>query len=115
MCTMAKVGMSTDRTHLVGWYFDPWHGGCLRRVRWLAEGRFRIDGVYGSDEPDTGGAWYADATVQRVREGEYLLAVDFAGKPHHPGVRHAVYRRRRLHWKDGNVWTQLYVHRNQLR
>ena len=51
-----------------GWYYDPLHGHCMRRIRRTSTHRYRITGVYGDDEPNTGGTWYA-------------LEVDVVGKP----------------------------------
>ena len=33
-----------------GFYFDPWHGGCLRRIAKVNENHYKIYGVYGNDE-----------------------------------------------------------------
>ena len=31
---------------VAGIYFDPWHGGCLRRIVKTAEDTYKIYGVY---------------------------------------------------------------------
>lgn len=102
-----------------GFYFDPKHGGCLRRVRRIDESTFRIDGVYGDDEPHTFGHWHAVARVRDRRGGVTSLRVDFGGKPF---VDHARFydawhdaAQRVIRWQDGNVWTRMFVHRAQLR
>ena len=33
-----------------GFYFYPWHGGCLRRIVKVKEHHYKIYGVYGNDE-----------------------------------------------------------------
>lgn len=64
-----------------GWYYDPLHGNCLRRIKRLGVRQYRIWGVYGSDEPHTGDRWYATATATPRGREEYDLIVDFSGKP----------------------------------
>ena len=99
-----------------GWYFDPNHGGCLRRVEKIAHG-FRIHGVYGDDEmPLTHRPWSAVATKHPTKQHTYL--VDFAGK--HLLAHKRVYearwdgKRRRLSWEDGNTWFHMFAHHSQL-
>lgn len=98
----------------VGYFFDPKHGGCLRIIS-RARGRtLRIRGAYGSDEPDTGTAWTATASMDsRTLHGDVPLTVHFAGKkhlthsPHYTATWHP--KRRRITWQDGNTWTQMYT------
>ena len=100
---------------LDGFYLDPKHGNCLRRIETLNRGEYRIRGVYGNDEPHTGGPWSAIMTIKD--DGRYL--VDFAGK---------IERKERfLHawpcandkgrtdvcWADGNRWSRIYEHPTQ--
>ena len=102
---------------LQGWYHDPLHGHCLRRIRRLSSDRYRITGVYGDDEPHTGQTWYAIVSVTSVTgDGDRLLQVDFSGKPTKTDrFMTARWSKRRIHWSDGNVWTMLYVSPKQLR
>lgn len=95
-----------------GFYFDPLHGGCLRRVRRVDTDFYRIDGVYGSDEIPRHGYWYAFARFV----GPGRLRVDFVGKPtKRPRFLHATYAADgRIRWEDGNVWVPLHVHPRQL-
>lgn len=98
-----------------GWYYDPLHGHCLRRVRRVSPDVYEITGVYGNDEPHTHRSWTASMTV--LEHGKSTrLQVDFAGKPIKKNrFMTAVYKDRKIHWKeDGNVWHQLYVHPRQL-
>lgn len=99
-----------------GVYFDPLHGGCLRRVRRTSPRTYVVHGVYGDDEaPRTWGHWTATATVVSHEGDAVHLRVDFSGKPGKtPRVLTARYARRAICWEDGNVWTQLYVHPMQL-
>lgn len=94
---------------LDGWYYDPLHGHCLRRIeRAPTASTYRIYGVFGADErPRTGAPWVAIAVVQAPNR----LLVDFAGKPgKRPRFLRATVGRRRIDWEDGNVWHKLYVH-----
>ena len=104
---------------LQGWYYDPLHGGCLRRVRRTSRDRYRITGVYGDDEPHTGGSWYALVTAapaDGVAEERIDLRVDFVGKPSKSNrLMTARWSRRRIYWDDGNVWQMLHVSPEQLR
>ena len=87
-----------------GFWYDPLHGGCLRRIR---DGK--ILGVYGNDERTTGAPWFA--TYARIGSS---VAVDFAGKPGKiPQKMTATLDGRSLRWSDGNVWKRLYMHRSQ--
>ena len=97
---------------LTGFYYDPLHGGCLRRVKRLGKDTYLIVGVYGDDErPHTHGRW--TATIKRV--GSDVLHVDFHGKPT-KADRHmtATFDARVIKWSDGNVWRRLFVHGDQL-
>lgn len=102
-----------------GFFFDPLHGGCLRRIVKTGGRFYKIKGVYGKDEKDTHKYWYADVFFKNKEDTHYVLEVDFrTGKKNktYNTVMSAVYipTRRELHWSDGNVWKQLYVHKNQL-
>ena len=100
---------------LEGWYHDPKHGHCLRRILRVSPGVYTIVGVYGDDEtPRTHQAWTARVTTPDGRH----LRVDFGGKTllSHARVYRATYDgARRIDWEDGNHWTRLYVHPAQLR
>ena len=95
-----------------GFYFDPKHGGCLRRVRRVASTTYHIDGVYGDDEAVGAGApWHAIArVVARPKAGVLHLKVLFVGKQKQRCTYDAAYAERTLHWDDGNAWNQMYVH-----
>jgi len=100
-----------------GFYFDPKHGGCLRRIRKVNQMTYRIDGVYGSDEIGTHGYWSACARVVRTSRTSTMLRVDFKGKPSKVDrYLSAEYKHstRRIHWEDGNVWTKMFTHATQL-
>lgn len=101
---------------LQGWYYDPLHGHCLRRIRRTSVHRYRITGVYGDDEqPNTGGTWHANVTATPDGDEEYALEVDFAGKPTKRNrFMTARWSKRQIFWDDGNVWKQLYVSPLQL-
>ena len=100
---------------LQGWYYDPLHGHCLRRIRRTSVHRYRIAGVYGDDEPNTGGTWHANVTATPDGDDEYVLEVDFAGKPTKRNrFMTARWSKRQIFWDDGNVWKQLYVSPLQL-
>lgn len=94
-----------------GWYFDPKHGGCLRRVRRVTSTSYRIDGVYGDDEAVGAGVpWHAVARVVAREPGVLRLKVFFVGKLKRRRTYDAAYAERVLHWDDGNAWIQMYVH-----
>lgn len=97
-----------------GYYFDPKHGGCLRRIVTVRRGLvYSVVGVYGDDEPMTGRAWTACITVDDAG----TLVVDFAGKPiKHERFLTASYdaAARTISWCDGNTWTKLFVAPSQL-
>lgn len=103
-----------------GFYFDPKHGGCLRRIWRVGTGVFRVGGVYGDDERQTGNYWFATASVAGVADarGRVPLTVDFSrGKPCKTRTVYAAHWspvRRRIRWDDGNAWVKLYVHPRQL-
>ena len=99
---------------LTGWYHDPLHGHCLRRITRLAPTRYRIHGAFGADETPTGGYWHATLEVTHAHaDGTLLLLVDFAGKPGKvPRYLRGrwIPRRAAIAWEDGNVWHQLHTH-----
>ena len=99
-----------------GFYFDPHHGNCLRKVARIGPDVYRITGVYGDDErPLTHRPWTAVMRVVERRGEGRRLRVDFAGKPiKRDRFMTAVYRERRLRWvEDGHEWLQLYSHGSQ--
>ena len=99
-----------------GWYYDPLHGHCLRRIRRISPCKYRITGVYGDDEPHTGGTWYAIITATPKGADEYALQVDFVGKPIKSNrFMTARWSKRQILWDDGNVWKLLYVSPLQLK
>ena len=61
-----------------GFYYDPNHGGCLRKIKLSNTGSFLITGAYGSDEPETGKKW--TATAKKIGKNEYCIY--FSGKKH---------------------------------
>uniref|UniRef100_A0A6C0L0S9 Uncharacterized protein n=1 Tax=viral metagenome TaxID=1070528 RepID=A0A6C0L0S9_9ZZZZ len=93
---------------LTGYYYDPKHGGCLRKISKIDENSFKIIGAYGNDEPNTNKKWTAIMKKTKKRD-EYL--VDFSGKKH---VNHGSYiskwvnKDRVLKWEDGNTWVLMY-------
>tara|TARA_B100000214_G_C23963918_1_gene626724 strand:- start:758 stop:1120 length:363 start_codon:yes stop_codon:yes gene_type:complete len=115
-----------------GFYFDPWHGGCLRRISMVKENQYKIHGVYGNDEiikqpknveyhPEssekTNKYWYAIMEICKVEKNLYYLKVYFKGKPGKKRLYYdAVYdeKKRRIKWDDTNIWKQLYYHKKQL-
>jgi hypothetical protein len=101
-----------EKRTMDGFWFDPKHGGCLRRIVRVDATTYHVRGVYGDDEAIAPGQpWTA---VIAWSDGCYR--VDFAGKPTKKTrfltVRH---RGRRLVWCDGNVWRRMYLHTGQLR
>lgn len=101
-----------------GHFYDPLHGGCLRRVRSVGAGAYRIDGVYGDDEaPLTWRAWHATARVEGCTAAAWTLLVDFHGKERPTRFATATYEpsKGRICWDDGNVWKRLFTHPVQLR
>jgi hypothetical protein len=115
-----------------GFYFDPWHGGCMRRIAKARENQFKIYGVYGNDEnrrlpkdveyhPEgsdmTNKYWYATCRVQNNHDNLYHLKVYFGGKRGKKRLHYdAVYdeKKRQIKWDDTNVWKQMYHHPKQL-
>ena len=101
-----------------GLYYDPKHGGCLRRIWRAGPDTYRIVGVYGSDEtPHTHRSWYAQARVVSRSATKWGLVVDFAGKPIKPDrFLTASFEpgKRRIRWEDGNTWQGLFYHASQL-
>tara|TARA_Y100000389_G_C17468278_1_gene527762 strand:+ start:1268 stop:1567 length:300 start_codon:yes stop_codon:yes gene_type:complete len=91
-----------------GFYYDPFHGGCLRKIkRSNTDDSFLITGAYGDDEPETGKKW--TATAKKI--GKNVYCVSFSGKKH---VNHGDYKAvwneksRELNWQDGNKWKLLF-------
>ena len=115
-----------------GFYFDPWHGGCLRRIAKVNENKYKIYGVYGNDEntrlpknveyhtegsETTNKYWYATLRVCYVDKNFYHLKVYFGGKKGKKRLHYdAVYdeKKRHIKWDDSNTWKQLYYHKKQL-
>ena len=60
-----------------GFYYDPQHGGCLRKIVLYAQNKYKIIGAYGNDEPNTGSKWHVIATKTRRKNMYY---VDFSSK-----------------------------------
>lgn len=118
---------------LAGFYYDPWHGGCLRRIIKVNEDTYRILGVYGNDEstkvskkleydPEpssmTNKFWNATLVVTEKKEDVYKLNVDFSqkkGKQRFTYNAMYVVKERVIKWDDSNTWKQLYYHPKQLR
>ena len=103
-----------------GHYYDPKHGGCLRRVtaRDAQGASYLIEGVYGDDEaPWTGEAWFAVAYAVPSGPTSFSLVVDFVGKRKPNRFLTATYdaRERRIRWCDGNAWVRLFTHESLLR
>ena len=103
---------------LVGTFFDPFHGGCLRRIVRTKQDHYKILGVYGNDEPpaNPGDSWTATATVVERTYALTKLSVHFGGKRiiNHKLTYIAVWRpcKRCLQWEDGNVWRKAYTQKN---
>ena len=95
---------------LEGFYYDPNHGGCLRKITKINSegGDYKITGAYGDDEPTTGTKWTAFISKTKKKNVFY---VDFSGKKH---VTHGPYmttwnaKKRTLNWEDGNTWQKMY-------
>ena len=102
-----------------GYYFDPYHGGCLRVIRKRGDGTFFILGVYGSDEPSTNRPWTATASLlpQKTWMGGQRMSVDFGGKVHltHSTLYRATWYPERgvIRWQDGNRWKKMHVSPSQ--
>ena len=117
---------------IAGIYFDPWHGGCLRRIVKTANGAYTIHGVYGNDDnvrmpshveydPEaselTHRYWRATLRVRETEGHRHTLIVDFSSKVGKKRVLYsAVYdeKKRVIEWDDTNTWTQMYYNRKQL-
>ena len=115
-----------------GFYFDPWHGGCLRRISKIGKNQYKIHGVYGNDdnlslprnveyhpEPSTSTNkyWFATIQVDATVANLQYLNVDFGGKPGKKRMHYrAVYdsKKRVIRWDDSNKWKQMYFHKKQL-
>ena len=97
-----------------GYYYDPNHGGCLRRVAKIA-GRtdtYRIIGAYGDDEQphQAGETWTATMRAQNEH-----LTIDFDGKfVTHERLYRALWCpcKRVIRWQDGNTWYRMYSMRH---
>ena len=105
-----KTNVVDAAAQVVGWYYDPKHGHCLRQIK----PDLTIVGVYGLDEPNTGQTWEANMTRVEEHKKSHKLRfdVDFEGKPGKvPRVMRAVYddQTRMLKWSDDNVWFKLVV------
>ena len=98
---------------LEGYYFDPLHGGCMRRIHPISDTEFLIEGVYGIDEPETGGLWFAEGKLlSHTSDADWDIHVDFRrGKPHkkYDTVMIAKFVRgdRCIVWEDGNEWKKM--------
>jgi hypothetical protein len=120
------------KTMIEGFYFDPWHGGCLRRIVKLRKDRYLIHGVYGNDDnvrvskrleyhregaSTTNKYWHATLEVI-ARDGHLShLHVYFGGKPTKKRLHYrAVYdgKKRVIQWDDSNEWKQMYHHHKQI-
>ena len=109
---------------IAGLYYDPKHGGCLRRVRapTRAERRCGADavvlGVYGTDEARHGLPWTATLSFRGPASTARPLSVDFGGKEErtHERVFSATWwpARGAIAWQDGNTWRKLSFHHSQL-
>ena len=53
---------------LTGYYYDPKHGGCLRKISKIDENSFKIIGAYGNDEPNTNKKWTAIMRKTKKRD-----------------------------------------------
>ena len=93
-----------------GFYYDPKHGGCLRRIVRIGTQQY-ILGVYGDDEPWPGESWYA---VMRSTGKPGHWRVHFSGKVKRRKYYDACFVGRSLHWDDGNVWPLMFHHPSQL-
>lgn len=97
--------MSDD---ISGYYFDPNHGNCLRRI-YKKSSTWHIIGAYGNDEPPhrPGEVWKA-----RLKKRGLHLDIDFKSKTvDHAKTYSALYcpTERIIRWQDGNTWVQLYA------
>jgi hypothetical protein len=104
---------------MIGYYYDPLHGNCLRRITHVGKHVYKIDGVYGDDEntttAQTGDHWFAHIVATPKDDDTLSLRVDFCGKPIKSNrFMMAEWKDRRIYWDDGNVWIQLYTTPRQL-
>lgn len=91
-----------------GWYFDPNHGNCLRKIFKMTSKKYRIVGSYGDDQPPHSPGELWKATL--VAKGNHLT-VDFESKTvTHASRYDALFcpTRRLIRWQDGNTWIQMY-------
>lgn len=96
-----------------GLYFDPLHGGCLRRVKRVNLKTYKIIGVYGTDEPFTHLTW--TATMNGAADDEKHFVVDFLGKPtKKKRYLKATWKGNTIQWGDGNTWTKMIYNPRQL-
>ena len=102
---------------LAGYFYDPKHGGCLRRVR-VRGSRVTVRGVYGADEAAPGAPWTTTGVVERrLPDGTWEVRFDFRAKADRARDAYvARWRpaRRALEWDDGNCWRQMHFHATQL-
>lgn len=105
---------------MIGLYFDPKHGGCLRTVSEVGRGLYSVHGVYGDDEGTckAGTSWVASMRVLfKGSEGRLVLSVDFGHKSTNHSQRYkAVYNpnERYIEWQDGNKWFKTFCNKEQL-
>ena len=125
-----SVTVNDSVKSLVGPYFDPKHGGCMRQVLMLPSrpcGRscFLIRGVYGEREMKPQGTpWFGLMDVVSVSpSGTMELIVRFVGK-RKPRPQDLVMKawyvpsphsRGTIQWSDGNTWKPMTVHRDQFK
>jgi len=95
------------------YFYDPFHGNCLRSIRKVNKNTYLIIGAYGSDEGKKG---YWSATAKKISpkkiDGKtYNLEVNFDNKPiiKHKQIYLANWKNRKIDWEDGNTWLQLYA------
>ena len=131
-CNVRKKKLTETTKMIEGFYFDPWHGGCLRRIVKVKENFYKIFGVYGNDDiikvpknveyhPEssekTNQYWYATVEVCKVDKNLYYLKVNFEGKPgkkrlHYDAVYDVI--QRHIKWDDSNTWKKMYYNKKQL-
>lgn len=128
-----RIFLITLKKMLAGFYYDPWHGGCLRRILRVNQDTYKILGVYGNDDSTrvskrveydlepalmTNKFWHAKLIVVKREEDSYLLSVDFSekrGKKRFHYKATYVVKERVIKWDDTNIWKQMYYHPKQLR
>ena len=114
-----------------GFYFDPWHGGCLRRIVKVGENSYKVHGVYGNDDvvdipknveynaessSKTHMYWHASINVVQKKKNSLHLKVYFGGKLDKARLTYdAVYdmNKRLIKWDDSNEWKKMYYHKKQ--